>query len=83
MIDDHNSCEWVNVSVPAHPSCLGQNPESHNAVVVINSISVEMWPGGLVMWLSQQARNQYRSAASSTNGLSLTQDVDNSCVSQG
>jgi len=32
MIDDHDECEWVNVSsqvlVPAHPGCPGQSKES-------------------------------------------------------
>jgi len=36
MIDDHDRCEWVNVSsVPAHPSCSGQNPESCKMIVCV------------------------------------------------
>jgi len=30
MIDDHDRCEWVNVSSgTCSPGCHGQNPESH------------------------------------------------------
>ena len=35
MIDDHDMCEWVNVSsgrILAHLGCTRQNPESHKAV---------------------------------------------------
>jgi len=36
MIDDHNRCEWVNVSsgISSH-GCPGQNPESRKMVVVV------------------------------------------------
>ena len=33
MIDDHDRCEWVNVS--SGTGSPGQNPESHKMVVVI------------------------------------------------
>jgi len=32
MIDDHDRCEWVNVS--SHPGCPGQNLQSHKTVCV-------------------------------------------------
>jgi len=36
MIDDHNECEWVNVSsVPAHLGCPGQIPQSCKTVVCV------------------------------------------------
>ena len=36
MIDDHDTCEWVNFFlVPAHLGCPGQNPESHKMVVCV------------------------------------------------
>jgi len=36
MIDDHDECEWVNVSsVPAHPGCPGQIPQSRKTVVCV------------------------------------------------
>jgi len=35
MIDDHDRCQWVNVSSgTAHPGCAGQIPESHKMAVV-------------------------------------------------
>jgi len=37
MIDDHNRCEWVNVSCgTAHLGCPGQNPDSHKMVVCVH-----------------------------------------------
>jgi len=36
MIDDHDECEWVNVSSrTAHPGCPGQNPQSRKTVVCV------------------------------------------------
>jgi len=38
MIDDQNKYEWVNgewSSVPTHPGCPGQNPESRKTVVCV------------------------------------------------
>jgi len=38
MTDDHDRCEWVNVSsspVPAHPGCTGESPESCETVVCV------------------------------------------------
>jgi len=38
IFDDHNGCEWVNVSsgtLQAHPGCPGQNPKSHKTVVCV------------------------------------------------
>jgi len=36
MIDDHDRCEWVNVSSGmAHQGCPGQCPESHKMAVVV------------------------------------------------
>ena len=39
MIDDHDRCQWVNVSsgtrLPAHPGCPGQNPDSRKMVVCV------------------------------------------------
>jgi len=36
MIDDHDRCEWLNVSlIPADPGCPRQSPESHKMVVVV------------------------------------------------
>jgi len=38
MIDDHDRCEWVNVSsgtIPAHPGCPGQNQDTGKTVVCV------------------------------------------------
>jgi len=36
MIDDHNECEWVNVSSGTSSSgCPGQNPNSRKMVVFV------------------------------------------------
>jgi len=37
MIDDHNRCEWVNVSSgTGSPGLTGQNPKSHKMVVCLS-----------------------------------------------
>ena len=36
MIDDHNRCEWLNVSSgTGSPSLSRQSPESHKMIVVV------------------------------------------------
>ena len=39
MIDDHNECEWVNVSSgTGSPGCPGQIPQSRKTVVCVCNI---------------------------------------------
>jgi len=36
MTDDHDRCDWVNVSFgTSSPGCLAQNPESHKTVLCV------------------------------------------------
>jgi len=42
MIDDHDRCEWVNVSYGTiSPRLSGQNPESHKTVVCVHVFDVD------------------------------------------
>jgi len=43
MINDHNRCEWVNVSSGnSSPSCPRQNPESRKMIVVVLSVQMKL-----------------------------------------
>jgi len=45
MIDDHDECEWVSVSlVPAHPSYTGQNPRAVKPLCVCVHVCVFTLP---------------------------------------
>jgi len=45
MIDDHDRCEWVNISSgTGHPGCPRQNPDSRQTVAAAVVVKLKLCP---------------------------------------